>query len=134
VPTSTAASTVRRNARAPSRCPSATGTPRAEAQRPFPSMMSAIERGTSSPARSRGEPALGSALASELPALVTTGESHLHDLGLFHLQEVVDRLRVLVRDLLDLLLCPALLVVADVTVHDELLQVLHYVAPHVPDR
>src|SRR4051794_40333691 len=48
MPRSIAASTVRRNARVPSRWPSLTGSPRAVAQRPFPSRMIATERGTSS--------------------------------------------------------------------------------------
>ena len=46
-PRSSDASTVRWSARAPARCPAATGSPRFRAQRPFPSMMMATWRGRS---------------------------------------------------------------------------------------
>ena len=46
-PRSIAASTVRRSAFVPARCPAATGRLRRRAQRPLPSMMIAIERATS---------------------------------------------------------------------------------------
>src|ERR1700681_2908416 len=44
MPRSGAASTVRRNASAPERCPATRGSPRAAAQRPLPSMMIAACR------------------------------------------------------------------------------------------
>ena len=61
------------------------------------------------------------------------GDLILH-FGFFVLHEVVDRLRVLVGQLLHLSLAAALLVVADLAVADELLEVLHHVAANVPDR
>src|SRR5688572_14036676 len=120
MPRSTAASTVLRSARAPSRCPSPTGRPRADAQRPFPSMMIATLRASSEPW-----------LADASVISYCLRRSDFHDLGLFHLQEVVDRLRVVVGDLLHLLLGAALLVVADLAVDDEFLEVLHDVTPDV---
>ena len=56
---------------------------------------------------------------------------HFHDLGLFVLQEVVDRLRVLVGQLLYALLRAMLVIAADVL---ELLEVVHRVTPHVSHR
>ena len=47
MPRSIAASTVRRSARVPSRCPASTGRPRSSAHRPFPSRMIATDAGTS---------------------------------------------------------------------------------------
>src|SRR5919197_1658298 len=60
--------------------------------------------------------------------------SDFHDLGFLVLQELVDRLRVLVGELLHLVLGAPLLVVADLAVPDELLEVPHDVSAHVPDR
>src|SRR6187551_2887104 len=99
MPRSIAASTVRRTARVPSRCPSETGSPRPSAQRALPSRMIATLRATSGGSRSP----------------VT---SDLHDLGLFVLHQVVDRLDVVVGELLHLLLRAPLLVVADLAVAD----------------
>ena len=45
MPISPAARTVLRNASTPRRCPSPRGSPRADAQRPLPSMMMATCRG-----------------------------------------------------------------------------------------
>src|SRR5215213_7434033 len=115
MPRSIAASTARRTARVPSRCPSATGRPRRSAQRALPSRMIATLRATSGGSRS--------------PAT-----SDLHDFRLFVLHQVVDRLDVLVGQLLHLVLAATLLVVADLALADELLEVLHDVAAHVPDR
>src|SRR6185312_9857829 len=57
--------------------------------------------------------------------------SDLHDLGFLVLEQLVDPGDVLVGELLDVPLGPALLVVPDVTVAHELLEVAHDVAPHV---
>src|ERR1041385_6964682 len=117
-----AASTVLRSARVPARWPSATGRPWRSAQRPFPSMMIATARARSSrwsayPPRGFGAPSA----------------SNLQDFGFLALEQLVDLLRVLVRQLLDALLGPVLLVLADLALVDELLQVVDDVAPHVAD-
>src|SRR5919201_1591325 len=57
----------------------------------------------------------------------------LEDLGFLALEELVDLLRVLVRELLDALLGAVLLVLADLALVDELLEVVDDVAPHVAD-
>src|SRR5581483_5271068 len=57
----------------------------------------------------------------------------LHDFGFFVLQQLVDRLRVLVRQLLDALLGAMLVVRADLAAVDEVLEVLHRVAPDLAD-
>src|SRR5688572_9655757 len=134
------ASTVRRRARVPSRWPAATGRRRRRAQRPFASMMIAIERATSGSSRSGAGPRPRSVrrrvrrLTARLGPRRASRGSDLHDLVLFALEELVDPVHVLVRELLRAVLGAPLLVVADVAVADELLQVVHDVAPDVPDR
>src|SRR5581483_3373424 len=59
--------------------------------------------------------------------------SYFHHLGLFVLQELVDLLRVLVRQLLHPLFGPMLVVGTDVPAVDEVLQVTHRVTPDLPD-
>src|SRR5262249_46390142 len=115
MPRSIAVSTIGRSAREPARCPSATGTPWAVAQRPLPSITIATARGTSA-----GTPSATKGL-------------DLHDFGFFVLQKLVDLLRVLVGQLLDALLSAALVVGADLALVDELLQMLHRVAADLPD-
>src|SRR3954467_7590096 len=128
MPRSIAASTVRRNARVPSRWPSATGRPRDIAQRPFPSRMIATQRtgpaGCSSRCcfRKRSSRPTGRA-----------GGSDLQNLFLFLLQEVVDLVRVVVGQLLHPFLGAALLVAANLALIDELLQVMHDVTADVAD-
>src|SRR5436309_5247154 len=115
MPKSIDASTVRRRALVPARWPAATGNPRWRAQRPLPSMMIATDSATSGSSGSGAERTRLSVRMRVrrfkgggcLPAL------DLHDLGLFVLQEIVDRLRVVVCQLLPLRLRAALLVVAD---------------------
>src|SRR5205085_4928907 len=130
MPSCIPASTVRRNARVPARWPAAVGRPRRRAQRPLPSMMIATVSATS------GRSPSGSGLTR---ASVRMRDSSftmpldLHDVGLFALQEVVDLRDVLVGHLLHARLGRPLLVVADVTVLDELLEVAHHVATHVAD-
>src|SRR6266536_2263179 len=114
-PRSIAASTVRRSARVPARCPSATGSSRLAAQRPFPSMMIATDRATSS----RAPTATGSGARRALD---------LEDLRFLALEQLVDLLRVLVGQLLDALLGAVLLVLPDLTLVHELLAVVHDVA------
>src|SRR5579862_2261738 len=145
-----AASTVRRSARVPARWPAAVGSPRRRAQRPFPSMMIATLRATSgrSPSgsgRARASVRIRESRLSTCGFSVTVSRaepgtgtwperSHLHDLGLFVLQQVFDLLDVLVGELLDAALRSALLVVADVAVSHELVEVAHHVAADVPHR
>src|SRR5438132_12065903 len=57
--------------------------------------------------------------------------SDFHDFGLFVLQEVVDRLRVTVGELLHPVLGAMLVVRADLALRRELLQVLHRVSTNV---
>src|SRR5829696_2359605 len=141
-PRSIAASTVRRSAFVPDRCPAATGSLRRLAQRPFPSMMIAIERATSG--------RLSSGLAFAVPSVRSLvmrfmlfseaapqgdgSDLNLHDLGLFALQKILDLRDVLVGQLLDAVLGAPLLVVPDVAVLDELLEVVHDVAAQGSDR
>src|SRR5581483_6490044 len=56
----------------------------------------------------------------------------LHHFRLFVLQQLVDLLRVLVRQLLDASLGSVLVVGSDLSLVDELLQVPHRVAPDLP--
>src|SRR5215213_8654985 len=120
-----AASTVRRSARVPARCPSATGRPRASAQRPLPSMMIATLPAS---------PGALSCPVSTSERFDAAGASNFHDFGFFVLHQLVDRLRVLVGQLLHLGLPAPLLVVADLAVLDQLLEMLHHVPADVPDR
>src|SRR6266498_3317576 len=126
-----AASTVRRSARVPARWPAPTGRRRHRAQRPFPSMMIAIERATSGSSPSgRGRSARK--VLSLVRRLKVRRLLNLHDLGFLALEEVVDPRDMLVRELLHPLLGATLFIVADVPVANELLQVVHRVATHVP--
>src|SRR4030095_14205094 len=84
------ASTVRRSARVPSRCPSATGRPRRSAQRPLPSMMIATVRALSA--------SVPRSTARESGA---RNASDFHDLRFLALQQLVDLVDVLVGELLD---------------------------------
>src|SRR2546423_8251065 len=59
--------------------------------------------------------------------------SYLHDLRFFAFQEVVELVHVVVGQLLQALLGTMLLVRADVSPVDELLEVVHDVASHVAD-
>src|SRR6186997_2045800 len=97
-----AASTVRLSARVPSRWPSATGRPWRSAQRPLPSMMIATVRARSSRCSSRTTRGFGAPSAS-----------NLHDLRFLALKQLVDLVDMVVRELLDALLGPVLLVAAD---------------------
>src|SRR5918911_1098133 len=129
-PRSGAASTVRRSAFVPARWPAATGRPRRRAQRPLPSMITATDDATSG----RSSSGSGRMRASvRMRERSLTLLSDLHDLGFLALQEVVDLVHVVVRELLDAPLRRTLLVVAHVAVLHELLEVPHRVAPHVAD-
>src|SRR5918996_5484911 len=137
-PRSMAASMVRRRARVPARWPAATGSRRRLAQRPFPSMMMATDRATSGSCRSRTgvRPLIVRSLESNRIVSVRARPalSDFHDLLFLLLQEVVDPGHVLVGELLRPVLGAPLLVVPDVAVPDELLEIVHDVAPDVADR
>src|SRR2546421_6743274 len=84
----------------PARCPSGRGRWRSRAQRPFPSMMMAMWRGTA-PCRWMRVRRSGATL-------------DLHDLGFLRLHRRVDELQVVVVQLLHILLGVLLLVLRDV--------------------
>src|ERR1044072_8110899 len=97
--------TVRRSARVPSRCRSATGRSRRSAQRPLPSMMIATVR----------------ALSASVPRSTAwksgaRNASDFHDLRFLPLQQLVDLAAVLVGELLDAVLGAVLLVVPHLAV------------------
>src|SRR5918996_6278577 len=136
-PRSMAASMVRRRARVPARWPAATGRRRRLAQRPFPSMMMATDRATSGSCRSRTgvRPLIVRSLESNriVSVRARAALSDFHDLLFLLLQEVVDPGHVLVGELLGPVLGAPLFVVPDVTVPDELLEVVHDVPADVAD-
>src|SRR2546421_2962968 len=147
-----AASAVRRGAFVPARWPAAIGKPRLRAQRAFPSMMIATARATSGSSGSgagrtfrsvrifvkRLMPFLFFGLPSEAKVLAQPAENaehfprlDLHDLSFFLPEEVVDRLRVIVRQLLHVLLSAPFVVGAHVF---ELFQVMHRISTNVSHR
>src|SRR6516164_8327223 len=91
-------------------------------------MMIAIAWGRSSPAKS------GSAVSLTARGCGALGASHLHDLRFLVLQQLVDRLRVCVGELLHFLLRAPLVVVAHVAVPHELLEMPERVAAHLANR
>src|SRR5439155_2750589 len=126
IPRSPAARTVRRSASTPRRCPSLRGRPRAEAQRPLPSMMMATCRGTTNPSI----PALGSGCGFDM----IPRPSHRKDflfLGHEHAVDLEDRL---VGRLLHLLGGALAVVLADLVILFQLLEHFKTVAPHMPHR
>src|SRR5215212_11911416 len=129
---SIAASTVRRRARVPSRWPASAGSPRAAAQRLFPSMMIATDRGPSPTSRVGARRRIRERrfiATSRRKRGVLSPVLDLGDLGFFALQEVVDLLDVFVGELLDALLGAALVVGPDALL---LLEVVDHVAADVP--
>src|SRR5262245_6580033 len=132
-PRSIAASTVRRSAFVPARWPAAIGSPRRRAQRALPSMMIATLRATSGTSGSGAGRTCRSVL---IFVRSDTGLEvlDLHDLGFLVLQQLVDRLRVVIGQLLDAFFRTPLVVVAYLAVLAELLQVLHDVTAHVSHR
>src|SRR5207245_95955 len=153
-PRSIAASTVRRSAFVPARCPAAMGRPRLRAHRALPSMMIATAWAASGSSGSGAGRAWRSVLifvrrlmplswspsaAKVLPSPAESAEHFsrrldLHDLRFFVPEEIVDRLRVVVGQLLHALLSAALVVAADLLVRRELLEVVHGVPPDVSHR
>src|SRR6266516_2018488 len=146
MPRSIAVSTTGRSAREPARWPSATGTPCSEAQRPFPSMMIATACATSGRCSSGVTSVPGrDELRAPSPRPLSTPRSaahfagaprasrgraplYLHHFSFLVLEELIDLLRVLVRQLLDTALGAVLLVGADLALVDELLEMPHRVA------
>src|SRR6266699_6707083 len=99
-PAAIAPSTTSRTAFMPARCPSGRGRWRSRAQRPFPSMMMAMWRGT--------------APCPLMRARRSGATLDLHDLGFLGLHRGVDELQVVVVQLLHVLLGVLLLVLGDV--------------------
>src|SRR4051794_23353169 len=110
MPSLTASLTVCLRTFAPCRCPASTGSPRASAQRAFPSMMIAT-----------------------FTARMRRG-ANLEDLLLFVLEQLVDLVDALVGELLECFLRAGLIIAADLALLLELAQVVHDVAAHVADR
>src|SRR5271165_6280552 len=126
MPRSPAARTVRRSASTPRRCPSARGSPRAAAQRPFPSMMMATCRGTAiSPIRAVRN-------GSHSDMLLQT--SHSDNFLLFCCQHPVHLSDCFIGSLLYLLAGSLPVVLADLVILFELLEHIEAVAPHVTHR
>src|SRR3990172_4947317 len=123
-PRSVQARTMPRTASTPRWCPAKRGSPRCRAQRPLPSMMIATCCGTS--------PLAGIACV-EL-ACVMARASYRHQLRFLLLQQLVDAGDVLVGELLDLVLGPALVVLGDLFLFQRLLEVVVGVAPQVAYR
>src|SRR4051812_34771979 len=86
---------------APWRCPSSTGSPRASAQRAFPSMMIAIFIGCENPGwqGSRGEGVLCTPNPDDAASRWFAGASDFEDLLFLVLQELVDLVHALVGEL-----------------------------------
>src|ERR1700730_18650375 len=111
MPRSPAARTVRRSASTPRRCPSPRGSPRAAAQRPFPSMIMAMCRGTAmSPIR----PVRNGSLLDIRPQT-----SHCEDFLLFCRQHSIDFRDRVVSSLLHLLGGSFAIVLADLVIFFE---------------
>src|SRR5713101_3897366 len=126
MPRSPAARTVRRSASTPRRCPSPRGSPRAAAQRPFPSMIMAMCRGTAM------SPIPTVRNGSVLDILPQT--SHCEDFLLFCRQHSVDFRDRFVRGLLHLLGRPFAIVLADLVILFEFLEHIEAVAPYMAHR
>src|SRR6516162_6692307 len=126
MPRSPAARTVRRSASTPRRCPSPRGSPRAAAQRPFPSMMMATCRGTAiSSIR-----ALPNGLHSGMFVPFSHGENFLF----FRRQHPVHFADRLVGCLLHLLTGSFSVVLADLVVLLELLEYVEAITSYMTDR
>src|SRR5262245_45669888 len=118
-PHRTDSSMVARTALVPARCPAARGSERCSAQRPLPSMITATWRGTVMP------PAACVAAAAI---------SDLQQLFLFLGQHRVDVVNVPVRELLDLVLGAAIVVLGDEALLQHFLELVHEVVPDGADR
>src|SRR3954451_23620827 len=112
---------------APAWWPASTGSPRACAQRPFPSVMIATYRGSvMAPARTRS-------VRAKRFEQARSACSNLQDLRLFALEVLVEVGDALVGDLLKLALGAALLVLPHVAPRAQLAQVVHDVAADIAD-
>src|SRR2546423_764179 len=146
-PRSIAASTVRRRAFVPARCPAAIGRPRLRAQRALPSMMIATACAASGNSGSGAGRTCRSVLIFVrrlMPLSCSPSEakvfacdlrrSDFHDFRFLVLEQVVDRLRVVVGELLHTLFGATLVIAADFLVRGELLDVVHGVSTDVSHR
>src|SRR5947208_12090151 len=108
-----AATAVRRTAFVPALCPAAIGSPRLRAQRAFPSMMIATACATSGSSGSAAGRTCRSVLIFVRMLTAVAEALDLHNFSFFVLEQVVDRLRVLVGQLLHAFLRAVLVVLAD---------------------
>src|SRR5262249_6105347 len=108
----------------PRRCPSTRGSPRADAQRPFPSMMMATCLGAAN--------SLAWTLVSA-SALDIHGTSQCEDLLFLGRDQLVDLCDHLVASLLHLLRRALAFVFADLMILFQLLEDIKAIAPDVPD-
>src|SRR5688500_9313121 len=118
-PCFTHAFTVARTASSPRLCPATRGRKRCFAQRPLPSMMIAMCRGT---------PCASGMVSVEL---VCASTSDRHEVRFFRLEGLVDLGDVAVGEFLDVVLGAALLVLRDLLLLEQVFQVLYCVAAHV---
>src|SRR5215204_2465023 len=133
IPRFPAKRTARRTASIPRRCPSVRGSPRARAQRPFPSMMMATCRGAGSTAPVVSSTGFACApIESNVPECVAY-LSDLLDFLFFGRDELVDELDMVVGEFLDILRRGAGIVLAHLAVLFELLCLIHAVSADVAD-
>src|SRR6266404_5699003 len=127
MPSSLAARTTRRNASTPRRWPSARGKPRAAAQRPFPSMMTATCKGPSV----RSGPSVAGAAAFDIgQSLALDGEDFLF-LGR---KQLIDLRNRPVGRLLHIMGQTLLIVLGNLVILLKLLDRIEAIAADMPDR
>src|SRR4051794_14162969 len=127
MPRSTASRSRALTVSAPAWWPARTGTPRAWAQRPLPSVMMATYRGSVMTVRERAS------VRAKRFEPARSRRSNLQDLRFLALEVRVQLGDALVGDLLQLGLGAALLVLADLALLAQLAQVVHDVAADVAD-
>src|SRR3954471_22281009 len=132
MPNSTASRSRALTTSAPAEWPSATGSPRALAQRPLPSVMMATSRAADDASLTVRASLWASSRSGSEPPGEESG-SHLEDLGFLGLEVRLELGDLGVGELLQLLVAALLVVGADVAVVLELLEVVHDVAAHAAD-
>src|SRR5258708_28921935 len=127
MPSSLAARTTRRNASTPRRWPSARGKPRAAAQRPFPSMMTATCKGPSV----RSGPSVAGAAAFDIDqSLALNGE----DFFFLGRKQLIDLRNRPVGRLLHIIGQTFLIVLGNLMILLKFLDRIEAVAADMPDR
>src|SRR5262245_8736053 len=128
-PRSPQARTVARTASLPRWCPATRGRNRFFAQRPLPSMMMAIWRGTA--------PVCGMVwvvLSCIGLSVRVRGDLHVHEIGFLLLQRLFDLRDIAVGQLLDVVLGAALLILRKLVFLQHLLEMSVRIAAQVADR